>query len=363
MIDHPQLDAWWEPLRYQNQFERVRVPVLHISGWYDDEQIGTPLNFIGMTTRGAGEELRRNQKLLMGPWPHNVIAAPTKLGEVDFGPLAAMNLKAYMLRWFDAWLKGADTEILREPRVRLFVMGENRWADENEWPIARTQWTRYYLHSRGRANSLFGDGLLSTQEPANEPADTYTHDPAQPVPFITEPSFAQIGGPDDYRPVERRDDVLAYTSEPLAADTRICGPIRARIYAASTARDTDFMVKLLDVWPNGYAQRLTDGMVRARFREGMDRPSLIEPGKIYSYSIDAWNTCQAFQQGHRIRLEIASSAFPKYDANPGTGEALGKTTRMQAAGQTLYHDREHPSHVVLPMVPPKPQSPAKTPPD
>ena len=170
------------------------------------------------------------------------------------------------------------------------------------------------------------------------------------MPFITEPTFAQIGGPDDYRPVERRDDVLVYTTEPLAQDTEVTGPVRARVYAASSAKDTDFTAKLLDVWPDGFAQRLCDGMVRARFREGMDKPSLIEPGKVYAYDIDCWNTSQLFKKGHSIRLEIASTAFPKYDRNPNTGEPLGKTDKMQRADQTIYHDQDHPSHVLLPVV-------------
>lgn len=353
MIDHPLLDQWWEHRRYQNKYERVKVPILHISGWYDDEQIGTPLNFIGMTTKGATEDIRRNQKLLMGPWPHDVNST-SKLGEVDFGPTGVIDLNQYELRWFDYWLKGIDTGIMREPPIRMFVMRNNAWVDENEWPIARTRWTKYYLHSRGRANSLFGDGALSSVEPVSEQADGYTYDPAQAVPFITEPSFAQIGGPDDYRAVERRDDVLVYTSGLLTEDTEICGPIRVELHAASSARDTDFMAKLIDVWPSGFAQRLIDGMVRARFRDGMDRPTLIEPGRIYAYQVDLWNTCQVFKKGHRIRLEIASSAFPKYDRNPNTGEALGKTTRVEVAQQKIYHDREHPSYVVLPIVPRKP---------
>ncbi len=352
MFEHARLDEWWEPLRYQNKYERVRVPVMHISGWYDDEQVGTPLNFTAMTTRGATEEIRRGQKLLMGPWPH-AINSTSKLGEVDFGPTGIIDLSGYQLRWFDHWLKGIDTGIMREPAARIFVMGANQWRDENEWPLARTRYTKYFLHSGGRANSLFGNGALSTTEPANEPVDAYTSDPTRPVPFITEPSFAQIGSADDYRAVERRDDVLVYTTEPLAEELEVCGPIRAQIHAASSARDTDFMAKLIDVWPSGFAQRLIDGMVRARFRDGMERPTLIEPGRIYAFNIDLWNTCQTFRKGHRIRLEIASSAFPKYDRNPNTGEALGKTIKTQTAEQKIYHDREHPSHVLLPIVPPR----------
>lgn len=349
MFAHTQLDQWWEPLRYQNKFDRVKVPVLHISGWYDDEQVGTPLNFIGMTTKGATPEVRRSQKLLMGPWPH-AVNSTSRLGEVDFGPTAVIDLNGYWLRWFDYWLKGIDNGIIREPSARIFVMGENRWVDENEWPIARTQWVKYYLHSRGRANSLFGDGSLTTALPEGESFDSFTNDPSRPVPFITEPSFAQIGSTDDYRAVERRDDVLVYTSAPVTEDVQVCGPITARLFAASSARDTDFMMKLLDVWPNGYAQRLTDGMVRARFREGMERPQLIEPGRVYGYSIDLWNTCQTFKKGHSIRIEVASTAFPKYDRNPNTGEPLGTTKRLEVAQQKVYHDRGRASYILLPVV-------------
>jgi putative CocE/NonD family hydrolase len=352
-VEHSKLDAWWEPHRYQNKYERVRVPVLGISGWYDDEQVGTPLNFIGMTTKGADEKVRRSQKMLMGPWPH-AINSTSKLGEVDFGSTALIDMNAYWLRWFDYWLKGIDKGLMQEPPVRIFLMGENVWRNESEWPLARTRWTKYFLHSNGRANTLSGDGTLSTTAPASEPADSYSYDPANPVPFITDASFAQIGGPDDYRKIEERTDVLVYTSEPVAEDLEVCGPVKVRLAAASSATDTDFMAKLLDVWPNGFSQRLTDGMVRARFREGMDKPALIQPGKVYAYDLDLWNTCQLFLKGHRIRLEISSSAFPKYDRNLNSGEALGKTTRMVVAAQKIYHDRDNQSYVVLPIVPRKP---------
>lgn len=351
MFDHPQLDAWWEPLRYQNKYDRVNVPVLHISGWYDDEQVGTPLNFMGMTSKGA-ESARRSQKLLMGPWPH-AVNSTSKLGEVDFGSGAIIDLNGTMLRWFDCWLKGKDNGVMKEPPVRLFVMGENKWVEENEWPMAHTQWTRFYLHSGGRANSLFGDGTLSAAAPAAEPSDGYSSNPARPAPFITEPSFAQIGSTDDYRAVHRRDDVLVYTSAPVAEDTQVCGPIKLQLYAASSARDTDFMGLLLDVWPDGFSQRLIDGMVRARFREGMEKPSLIAPGQTYAYTLDLWNTCQTFQKGHRIRLQVASTAFPKYDRNPQTGGPLGRTTELRSAEQKIFHDSAHPSHLVLPIVPKK----------
>jgi uncharacterized protein len=349
MFDHPQLDAYWDSERYQNKYDRVQVPVLHISGWYDDEQVGTPLNYIGMTTKGPAS-VRTSQHLLMGPWPH-AVNSKSKLGEVDFGPTAVIDLKNTMLRWFDAWLKDADNGVKREPPVRIFVMGSDQWVDENEWPLARTRYTDFYLHSGGRANTLYGDGQLSPDTPSSEKADKFVYDPANPAPFITDPSFAQIGGPDDYRAIERRDDVLVFSSKPVTTDTEICGPIKVTLYAATAAKDTDFTAKLIDVWEDGFAQRLSDGIVRARFRNGMEKQELPQPGTIYEYRIDAWNTCETFKVGHRIRLEISSSAFPKYSRNLNTGEALGTTGKMLTAEQTIYHDAQHPSHVTLPVIP------------
>ncbi|NGQ96518.1 CocE/NonD family hydrolase [Brevibacillus sp. SYP-B805] len=352
-LEHPYLDDWWKRICYQDKFDQIDLPVLHISGWYDDEQVGTPLNFAKMTREAASEKARRSQKLLMGPWTHQINTS-AKIGDIDFGPQSLIDLKGYQRRWFDYWLKGMDNGIMQEPPVRIFVMGENRWRDEQEWPLARTEWTRFYLHSQGRANSRFGDGWLSTELPASggeADADRYTYDPANPVPFITDMTSSQIGGPDDYAAIERRDDVLVYSTEPLPEEVEVTGPIKMELYAASSAVDTDFMVKLLDVWPNGYAQRLTDGMVRARFREGMDRPSLIEPGRIYKYEIDCWNTSHLFKKGHRIRVEIASSAFPKYDRNLNTGAPLGQSAEMAVAEQVIFHDPDHPSAIVLPLIP------------
>ncbi len=350
ILDHPGINSWWEPLIYQNKFDRVKLPILHVSGWYDDEQAGAVMNYIGMTQQGATLGARKNQKLLMGPWPH-AVNSTRKLGAVDFGPTAQIDLDGYELRWFDHWLKGADNGIMAEAPVRIFLMCRNEWQDQPDWPIPGTRLEKYFLNSGGRANSLFGDGKLSQQAAPSSPEDHFHYDPLDPVPFIMESTYAQLGGPDDYRPVERRDDVLVYTSDSLDDSRVVCGPVKAHLSAASTAVDTDFMVKLIDVWPNGYAQRLTDGMVRARYRQGGDKASLIEPGKIYGFDVDLWNTCQEFGKGHRIRVEVASSAFPKYDRNQNTGEALGKTANTKVADQTIYHDTDHPSYVILPVVP------------
>jgi putative CocE/NonD family hydrolase len=276
-----------------------------------------------------------------------------KLGDFDFGPNSIIDLNGYQLRWFNHWLKDEQNGIMKESAVNLFVMGKNEWVEENEWPISRTRWTNYYLHSDGHANSIFGNGVLNCIKPTiNEnTADTYVYDPKKPVPFITDMVSAQIGGPDDYTSIERRDDVLVYTSELMEEDTEVTGPIKIQLFAASSSEDTDFTAKLLDVHPNGYSQRLTDGMVRARFRDGMDKPKWIEANKVYEYQIDCWNTSNVFKKGHRIRLEISSSAFPKYDRNLNTKTALGQTSEMVAAKQTIHHSEFFPSAIILPIIP------------
>ncbi|WP_232696667.1 CocE/NonD family hydrolase [Brevibacillus daliensis] len=352
--EHDRLDDWWKQISYQDKFDQIDLPILHISGWYDDEQIGTPLNFHGVTQHGASEQTRASQKLLMGPWGHQINAS-TKVGDTEFGPDALIDLEGYQLRFFDYWLKKEENDLMEEPPVDIFIMGENVWRKEQEWPLARTNWQKFYLHSKGKANSKFGDGWLSRELPDAEngeaEVDRYQYDPANPVPFITEATSSQIGGPDDYSAIERRDDVLVYSTEVLTEDVEVTGPIKMQLFAASSATDTDYMVKLLDVWPNGVVQRLTDGMVRARFRKGMEHPELIEPDKVYEYTVDCWNTCHVFKKGHQIRIEVASSAFPKYDRNLNTGEHLGHGSRMIVADQTIYHNHQYPSAVLLPIIP------------
>jgi hypothetical protein len=349
-IAHPGLDDYWRPMCYQANLLDVRVPALHLSGWYDDDLVGTTENFIAMSRHARDEATRTRQKLIIGPWGHAVNAG-TKLGDIDFGPTALVDLDEIPLRWFGRWLRGEDNGIDREPAVRIFVMGANAWRDEQEWPLARTRYTRYYLHSGGRANSLFGDGVLSPEPPGAEKPNAFTYDPENPVPFITEPSFFQIGGPDDYRPVERRDDVLVYSSPPLAEPMEVCGPLKVELFAASSAKDTDWTAKVLDVHPDGYAQRLNDGIIRARFRKGLDRPAPLEAGTVEEYSIDCWSTCVQLDKGHRVRLEISSSAFPKFDRNLNTGGPIGTEKSGIPAAQTVLHDGQRASYVLLPIVP------------
>lgn len=349
-FDHCSMDDWWREVCYQNRFSEIDLPVMHISGWYDDEQIGTPLNFEGMSRLAPSETTRRAQRLIMGPWPHQVNAS-TRIGDLDFGPSAVIDLRAEQLRFFDRWLKGMDNGVDEEAPVSLFVMGKNEWRKEREWPLARTRYVDWYCHSDGGANGSQGDGRLSTELPGlSESPDAFAYDPEEPVMFITEPTSSQIGGPDDYRDIHRRSDVLVYTSDALATPMEVTGPVKVALYASSSSPDTDFMAQLHDVWPNGYAQRLCDGMVRVRFRNGMDSPEFLEPGTVCSFTIDCWNTSHVFLSGHRIRIHITSSAFPKYDRNPNTNEPLGQTAHSVVAHQVVFHDRDRPTRVILPVI-------------
>ena|GEM_PF-39472 len=344
-FEHPTYDDFWKAVDYERHYEKVDVPVLHMSGWHDDDQPGTFRNFTAMRRLG-----RAGQKLLVGPWPHGNPTV-TKLGPLDFGPSAKLGLEETLLRWFDRWLKGVPNGVDAEPPVRIFVMGANAWRDEADWPLPSTRWTKYYFHSGGRANSLAGDGSLSPVLPKKEPPDRYVYDPADPTPFIVPASSAQIGGPDDYRPVGERQDVLVYTTPPLQEAIELTGPLSAKLFASSSAPDTDWNVMLMDVFPDGYALRLNDGVVRASFRESFENPTPIEPGKIYEYTIDCWATSIVVPKGHRLRVHVASAAFPKFDRNLNTGHRLGLDAEMQVARQTVYHDAKHPSHIVLPVIP------------
>ena len=336
-------------MSYQNRFADVEVPVLHISGWYDDEQIGTPLNYMGMTANATSDDIRRKQRLLMGPWGHAVNAA-SRLGEVDFGPSAVIDLDGYQASWLK-WVLG-DDDVEPPAPVRIFVMGENQWRNESEWPLARTQFTDYFLRSGGAANSRYGDGRLDTTAPAeDEPSDVFTYDPQRPVPFLTAPRSSQLGGPDDYSAVELRGDVLCYTTDEFEEDVEITGPMKLLFFGSSSAVDTDFTAKVIDVHPTGFCQRLTDSMVRARYRDGHDEARLMDPGTVYEFTIDLWNTSILLSKGHRLRLEVSSSAFPKYDRNLNTGEPIDTGTRMEQAENRIWHDAAHPSRLVLPVIP------------
>ncbi len=348
-LAHEGKDAYWAALDYQSRMDEIDVPALHISGWYDDEQVGTPLNYRLAREHMRSALSREAQRLLMGPWGHGVNRG-RKFGERDFGPEAVIDLHGYERRFFDRHLKGMESAETDLPPVRIFVMGENAWRDEDTFPPTGATATPYFLHSGGRANSRFGDGLLATEPPSAKPADRYRSDPMDPVPFITEELHNQIGGADDYSAVERRDDVLVYTTAPLEHDVEVVGKVDATIYAATTGHDLDVMVKLLDVTPGGKPIRVVDGMVRGRFRHGLEKAEPVNPGEVMELSVDVWYTSLVFKKGHAIRIEVASSAFPKYDRNLQTGESLARGTRAEVAEVTVYHDPAHPSHISLPVV-------------
>jgi putative CocE/NonD family hydrolase len=290
----------------------------------------------------------------MGPWAHLLpYSIPTSqgTGDIDFGPEALIELHALQVRWFDYFLKGIKNGILDEAPIRLFVMGDNRWRDEYEWPLARTLYTNLYLHSSGKANSLQGDGSLSFSAPGEEPQERYVYDPQDPVPTRGGTTLGLAMGVLDQTKIEEREDVLVYTSAALTADTEITGPISLKLFAASSASDTDFTAKLVDVRPDGYAQNVAEGIIRARFRESLFNPTLITPTNVYTYTIDLWATSHVFKVGHRFRLEVSSSNFPRYDRNPNTGHDFGVDTELRPAQQTIFHDSRYPSHLVLPVIP------------
>lgn len=338
---HQTLDAWWEPVRYQHRIGEVDVPVLHISGWYDDEEIGTPANFAAM--RAAG---RTAQRLLMGPWGHQVNTG-TRLGEVDFGHGAVIDLNAAMTGFLDEVVRGRLPEEPPAP-VRIFLMGANEWLDLPEWPAPGSTELALYLDSGGKANSRYGDGRLRDgPASAESPGEVWVHDPDRPVPFITPASSAQIGGPDDYSGVETRGDVLVYTSEPLTEPLDVVGPVRLVAFVSTSAADTDVTARLVDLHPNGFAQRLCDGLVRLRHREGHERAERVEPDTVYEVEIVMWDTAQRFVPGHSIRLDVSSSAHPKFAINLGTGGDESTATEAVVAHNRLYHDRERPSRLLL----------------
>lgn len=350
------------PIYILGHHNQVTVPSLNVAGWYDIFLQDTITNFKIMREEGGSAEARQS-KLLIGPWSHGNLA--NAVGELNFGfgaNAALLDLKidyvSLQLRWFDHWLKGIDTGMLSEAPIKLFVMGANVWRDEQEWPLARAVETRYYLHSGGHANTLHGDGTLTVTPPTPSEviSDEYIYNPENPVPtrggaLLITPEYRP--GPLDQRPVEQREDVLVYTSDVLLTDLEVTGPLKVYLWAVSSALDTDFVARLVDVHPDGYAQNLTDGIVRARYRNfaSGEVPGLLEPGRAYEYEIDLWATSNLFKTGHRIRLDITSSSFPRWDRNPNTGHAFGADAEMISAHQTILHDNEHPSCIVLPIVP------------
>ncbi len=359
-LSHPNYDEYWAKQGMKNRYNRINIPSVTVTGWYDDGQHGALENYYGLMREGT-EFAKKNAKLVIGywrhggPYPHSENDC-TKLGAFDFGPDALLDLETYELRWFDYWLKGFKNNIMNGARVKLFVLGKNEWRDEKEWPLPDTEYTKFYFHSSGKANTLFGDGRLSMEIPEKQPSDKYVYDPADPVPSVRGGTGARGGissDPIDQRVNEKRMDVLCYTSDVLKDDVEIVGPVKIVLFASSSARDTDFCGKLVDVHPNGAAYNVcyaASGLISARFRDSVEKPSLIEPGKVYRYEIELRPTGTIFKEGHRIRVEISSSDFPIFNRNLNTGKDPYTTTDMVTADQEIFHNPEYPSHIVLPVI-------------
>jgi putative CocE/NonD family hydrolase len=351
-LAHPSYDDYWKQWSIEEHFDKVLVPVYTVAAWYDIFQGGSLRNYLGIKSYGGSEAAREGQRLLVIIGGH--AGGGRKIGEVDFGPEAEFDLDEIMLRWYDHLLKGIANGVENEKPVKIFVMGENRWREEDDWPLARAHEIRYFLHSAGKANSLLGDGVLTPAAPQAEPTDSFVYDPADPVPTIGGPLCCDAThlapGPRDQRPAEARQEVLVFTTPAFKQDFEVTGPVSLEVYATSSAVDTDFTGKLVDVWPNGFAQNLTEGILRMRYRDSREKPEFMNPGEVYKVAIDLWSTSNIFKAGHRLRLEISSSNFPRFDRNLNTGEPAAFSSRMVKATNTIYHDREHPSALVLPVV-------------
>ncbi len=355
-LAHPDYDDYWKQWSIEEHFSNIAVPMLQVGGWYDIFNGGTLRNYMGAKAHGASEAARTKQHLLIEIGGHAGFGR--RIGDVDFGPHATEN--AYtdvILDWYDFLFKDLRNQFATDKPVKLFVMGANEYRQQDDWPPPQAQPTKYFLHSGGKANSLRGDGSLAASAPKSEPSDTYVYNPANPVPTVGGPLCCDAKhmepGPRDQRSVENRDDVLVYSTAPLARDLEVTGPVIADLFVKSSAVNTDFTAKLVDVAPDGFAQNLTEGILRMRYRASPEHATLINPGQIYEISIDLWATSNVFLRGHSLRLEISSSNFPRFDRNLNTGEEIKFARTFVAATNTILHDAKHPSALVLPVMPPK----------
>jgi len=353
-LEHPDYDDYWKQWSIEENFSKITVPMLQVGGWYDIFNAGTLRNYMGAKKYGATETARTQQHLLIEIGGHAGFGR--RIGDVDFGPHAVENgYTEVILDWYDFLFKGIKNEFASDKPVKLFTMGVNEYRQEDDWPPPQAQSTKYFLHSSGKANSVRGDGSLSNVGPKSEVADSYVYNPSNPVPTIGGPLCCDQEhlepGPRDQRPVENRDDVLVYSLGPLPRDLEVTGPVSADLFVKSSAVDTDFTAKLVDVSPDGFAQDLTEGILRMRYRASQEHSDLMNPGQIYEIALDLWATSNVFLRGHTLRLEISSSNFPRFDRNLNTGEEARTGRTFVSATNTVLHDAQHPSALVLPVIP------------
>ncbi len=344
-LEHPNYDDFWRNLDWSIHGEKIDVPSLLISGWYDDDGRGTSEAW-EMNMRNN----RRNQKLILGPWLHG-FNTTRDINNIPFSNNAiSYQLEPTYVKWFDRFLKGIENGIEKEKAVSYYMVGENHWKTSDTWPPKEAITTNFYLHSDGNARTSSGDGILKTFVPNAQPADSYLFDPNDPAPFLIDVSENEMSVPENYKDVEKRNDVLVYTSEPLKQEISIAGDIYAILYASSSARDTDWVVRLTDVDESGNSIRLSDGVIRARYRDSFEEPTLIEPGKIEKYEIRMSKIANVFKKGHRIRIEVTSGMENYSFPNHNTGNDPATDTEFIVAIQNIYHNSKYPSHVKLPIL-------------
>jgi len=354
-LAHPNYDEYWKQWSIEEHYAQIQVPVFGFGAWYDIFLGGTLRNYARLKKEAGTEEAKRGQKLMVYVGGHAGGSDSRKVGAVDFGEKLPFDFNEVMLSWYDALLKGQTSAPTEKP-VKIFVMGRNEWREEDDWPLSRARNTKYYLHSAGAANTASGDGTLSVAAPGAEKSDQFAYDPSDATPTWGGPlccgPFPPAGlGPQDQSKVESRSDVLVFTTPALTKDLEVTGPVSLELYVSTSAPDTDFTGKLVDVWPNGLAQNLTEGILRLRYRNSQEKPELAKPGETYHITVDLWATSNVFLAGHKLRLEVSSSNFPRFDRNLNTGEEQAGATRMSKANNVIYHDKAHPSALVLPLVP------------
>ena len=350
-LDHPTFDESWQAYGLKGKYGMIEAPACFVTGWYDNLSREVMKTYTGLSQGGGSAAARGLTRIIVGPWAHDLDRADRN-GDIDLGPGGCFDLPGLHLDWYDRRLKGIDNGMDDRPPVRIYVMGDAVWRDENEWPLARTEYRPLYLRSGGGARTADGDGGLSFDPPGGEPADRFVYDPADPVPTLGGCDvILDNAGPRDRARLQQRADILVFTGAPLEQDMEVTGPVTMTLYASSSAPDTDFTAVLCDVHPDGRSIIVCEGIRRARYRDSVTEPSLMTPGVPYEFTIDMWQTSQVFKAGHRFRVEVSSSNFPRFDRNTNMGGELWNETEMRPARQTVFHDRERPSHVLLPVIP------------
>jgi putative CocE/NonD family hydrolase len=339
-----------EEIVQRKRYDLIKIPGLHIGGWFDQLEEAIFNNCLKVKELGGSELAKTSQHLMVGPWDHGNLRS--FLGNMEFGPASAneSQLINHIIQFFDKYLLDKEEHI---PAVRHFVMGRNEWRTAESWPLPNTAWQSWYFHSSGRASSNLGDGTLSRMAPLSEQADTYSYNPLQPVPTVGGKLLAMGGmvpGPVDQSIIERRNDVLCYTTNELEDDLEITGPLKIILYASTSAKDTDFTAIMTDVQPNGLSLLIAQGIQRAAYRYWNHEAAPIEPGAVVTYTINLGNTSHVFRKGHRIRVQISSSNFPLYDRNMNTGNVIGEDAIGVIAQQTIYHDSNYASYIELPVI-------------